>query len=160
VSVSAPFLAPSVQVGAWQVPPVHTPFVQSVAWAHSLPSAHGAQAPPPQSTSLSLPSTLPSAQVSTRQDPELHAPLAQSAFTVQVAPVAHGEQSPPQSIDVSEPSFTPSEQVAGRAGFRPPSGVEGPCPVESESSPDVVHAASRSPTITATKQRNEDMVSD
>jgi len=61
MACSVPFFTPSVHVGAWhesvQKRPVqeHTPLVQSAAAPHFFVSAHFAQVPPPQSTSVSLP---------------------------------------------------------------------------------------------------------
>ena len=63
LSVSVPFFIPSLHardpVGL-QRPPTHSPLVQSALALHTLPTAHGAQAGPPQSTSDSAPSMRPS----------------------------------------------------------------------------------------------------
>jgi hypothetical protein len=59
MSVSVPFLMPSVQVGAaTHTPPVQRALVQSVATAQCSPFGHGQQAGPPQSTSVSAPSRM------------------------------------------------------------------------------------------------------
>ena len=57
-SVSVPLRTPSLQVGAWQVwlAGLHTRLVQSDPKRQCLPTAHGGQVPPPQSTSVSIPS--------------------------------------------------------------------------------------------------------
>jgi hypothetical protein len=59
-AVSVPFFTPSrppVHFGTWQMPPVHTPLVQSPGTPHTLPSAHFFPWPthvvPPQSMSVS-----------------------------------------------------------------------------------------------------------
>ena len=45
---------PSLQAGAWQTPPTHTPETQSLPDPQALPSVHrGQPSLPPQSTSLS-----------------------------------------------------------------------------------------------------------
>jgi hypothetical protein len=65
-SVSAPFLIPSLQVGAGaaQKPAVQTALAtQSPAVAQAFPMAHRPQLPPPQSTSVSAPFLIPSEQV-------------------------------------------------------------------------------------------------
>jgi hypothetical protein len=54
VSVSVPFLVPSLQLLAWQKPPVHTAVWQSVFTEQCLPAAQSAAQLPPQSTSVSL----------------------------------------------------------------------------------------------------------
>src|SRR5690554_632885 len=51
-SVSLPLCTPSLQLGAWQMPFVHTLLWQSMAPKQPAPSGHAWQ-PPPQSTSVS-----------------------------------------------------------------------------------------------------------
>ena len=59
-SLSSWFLTLSLQVGAWQAPPLHTRLLQSLPTPQRLPVPQAAHTPPPQSTSLSLPSWTPS----------------------------------------------------------------------------------------------------
>jgi hypothetical protein len=54
-SVSVPFRAPSLQVGAWQTLPEQTEVTQSVPARQCLVTAHRPHAPPPQSMSVSAP---------------------------------------------------------------------------------------------------------
>jgi hypothetical protein len=61
-SVSPPFLAPSVHVACWHLPPVHTAVSQSVVCAQPSPGVQAGQAVPPQSASVSLPFFTVSAQ--------------------------------------------------------------------------------------------------
>src|SRR5580704_13239711 len=65
--VSVPFWIPSVQLGAWQTKPTHTPLSQSVASLQPPSVAQGTHAGPPQSTSVSEPSLTPSVQVRASQ---------------------------------------------------------------------------------------------
>jgi hypothetical protein len=74
-SVSISFWTPSVQVGAWHVPPLHTPSTQSAFTLQMRPSAHAAHVPPPQSVSVSLPSLTPS-----MHDDGTHLPLPSQAL--------------------------------------------------------------------------------
>jgi hypothetical protein len=111
-SVSAPLRTPSVQLGARQMPPAHTPLVQSALPTHCEPAAHGLQ-PPPQSTSVSAPFFTESEQLDALQSPPApQTRLAQSAFPVHISPSAHGAQVLPQSTSVSAPFCTPSVQLA------------------------------------------------
>jgi hypothetical protein len=104
---------------AWQLP-----VVQSASTTHALPSAHGAQASPPQSTSVSMPSFTQSWQLGEpgmigshivevgAQSPAVHVPLMQSASLLQcLARAQGGHASPPQSMSVSIPFLMPSAQV-------------------------------------------------
>src|SRR4051812_5811353 len=89
MSVSAPFLTPSVQLGTWHTPPPHRALAQSKGMEQALPLPHfcvGAQ-PPPQSTSVSVPFLMPSEHDGAWQDPVMHTALAQSEGCVQAAPV-------------------------------------------------------------------------
>jgi hypothetical protein len=54
-SVSIPFCTMSLHVGAWHIPPVHTPLAQSPAIRHIWPGAQSAMHEPPQSISVSVP---------------------------------------------------------------------------------------------------------
>jgi hypothetical protein len=133
-SVSLAFRTPSVQVGTWHTPPLHTWLEQSLGALQPAPSPQRIQegAGPPQSTSVSLPFSTPSAQFGTLQKPALQTPLGHSVPLVQVgwqmppehppiaqsvprkhaSPVAHpGQLPPPQSRAVSLPFLTPSVQV-------------------------------------------------
>jgi len=65
VSVSKPFLTPSVQIGDLHRPAKHTRELQSDELAQAFPSAHFPQVPPPQSTSVSAPFFMKSKQVAT-----------------------------------------------------------------------------------------------
>jgi hypothetical protein len=117
VSVSEPFLAPSLQVGAWQVAglPEQTLLVQSVETEQSLVSAHLAQVPPPQSTSVSVPFLTVSGQAAAWHffGVPLHTPLVQSVVAAHDSPVPQRAQvvAPPQSTPVSRPFFTTSLQL-------------------------------------------------
>jgi hypothetical protein len=63
VSVSAPFLMPSVQAGAWQtLLAEQNPVVQSSPLRQLLPMAQSLHVPPPQSVSVSAPFLTPSLQ--------------------------------------------------------------------------------------------------
>jgi len=69
-SPSPPFLIPSVQLGALQVPPApQTALTQSVAETQVLPVPHRPQGPP-QSTSDSPPFFTPSEQLAAVQTPD------------------------------------------------------------------------------------------
>jgi predicted component of type VI protein secretion system len=63
VSVSFPFLTPSVQVATVQMLPTQFPELQSACTRHALPAAHVEQVGPPQSVSVSFPFLTPSVQV-------------------------------------------------------------------------------------------------
>jgi hypothetical protein len=110
------FVVPAAQgAGAWQMPSVQTPLLQSVGCKHCSPSAQDGQAPPPQSTSVSLPSLMLSRQVAGEhvRGPGLHSVLMQSLLARQCLPSAQAvHQVPPQSVSVSSQFFTPSKQVA------------------------------------------------
>lgn len=93
-SLSNLFFTPSVQVGALQVPPVHTPDWQSVAVLHAWPVPQGQ--PPPQSTDVSSPFFTPSSHRGTAHFPAVHTPDSQSATVLQEKPLLHCIQSPPQ----------------------------------------------------------------
>jgi hypothetical protein len=69
MSVSLPFFALSVQVAAWQMPPVQTPEAQSPATVQALPSLQEAGQEPPQSVSVSVPFLTVSVQVGAWQSP-------------------------------------------------------------------------------------------
>src|SRR4051794_1109337 len=74
---------------------------------------HGAQAGPPQSTSLSAPFFSWSMQVAGTHWPAPQFRLRQSPPVAHAAPSPHLlAQLPPQSLSVSPPFFTPSEQDA------------------------------------------------
>jgi len=113
-SVSLPFLTESAQVGARQVPLVHTPLMQSEPDEQVTPSAHflvGAQ-PPPQSGPVSVPFLTASEQVGVWQKPPVQTALLQSAATVQRLPGTHfGQTLPPQSTSVSLPFLVKSVQL-------------------------------------------------
>jgi hypothetical protein len=115
MSVSTPFLTPSLQVGTWQTLPAQTPDEQPAALKHALPSAHTPQPelPPPQSTSASSPFLIPSKQLGTWQTSPVHTPDEQSPPKAQAEPLTHEppHAGPPQSMSVSPPFFTPSLQV-------------------------------------------------
>jgi hypothetical protein len=55
MSVSLPFFVPSLHVGLWHLPLVHTELVQSEPTPHVFPAAHFGHVPPPQLRSVSLP---------------------------------------------------------------------------------------------------------
>jgi hypothetical protein len=159
MSVSIPSFTQSAQEGLYgskgsqaeadvraaQTPARQLPVAQSASTSQVLPSAHGGQASPPQSTSVSIPSFTQSAQLGdpgvtgshvarvAAQRPLVHVPLAQSAPSLQALPSAHGGQaSPPQSTSVSVPFLTPSAHV-GCAGAPPVPAQAAP---EPEAPPD------------------------
>src|SRR6185295_18632299 len=82
--------------------------VQSVPFAHALPTAQPGQ-PPPQSTSVSAPFFTLSMQPGATHIPLVHTPLAQSIPVLQPFMPSHlPGQLPPQSTSVSSPFFAPS----------------------------------------------------
>jgi hypothetical protein len=91
---------------------VHTPLTQSLATAQALVSAHLAQVPPPQSTSVSRPFFTTSEQLASWQMLVMHTPVLQSAGLVHAEPGLHLGQLPPQSTSDSVPFFTVSLQLA------------------------------------------------
>jgi len=109
LSVSVPFITPSMQVGAWQVV-AQTPDEQSVAALHFFPTAHTGQGPP-QSTSVSVPLATLSVHVGSWQALPTHTPLWQSPALPQMAAVGHFAQEPPQSTSLSVPFRTRSLHV-------------------------------------------------
>jgi hypothetical protein len=95
-----------------------TPEVQSAGTAQERPFAHLLGQEPPQSTSVSVPFLKPSPQVGAAQSrvEGLQNPEVQSVDAAQPPPIPHvfpwaTQVAPPQSVPVSEPFFTPSEQV-------------------------------------------------
>ena len=121
-SVSSWFWTPSKQlthVSASQVL-----LTQSAPTRHDIPSPHGMQAPPPQSTSVSPPHRMPSLQLPAMQTKPEQQALTQSAGPRQGSPSSHGSHDPPQSMPVSSPLRTESSQavsptapaLAGAAG--------------------------------------------
>jgi hypothetical protein len=104
VSVSVPFLTPSVQVGAAQMAVVsQTPLAQSVSRMQPAPAAQREHVTPPQSMPVSLPFCVPSAQSGVVHNPPEQNRRTQSPPTPQPAPLGHPEQKPPQSTSVSVP---------------------------------------------------------
>ena len=104
---------PSVHEARSQRPRLHHAEMQSRSAIQSLPRLHGAQAGPPQSSSVSLPFSLPSRQsgASSAQRPPSQRPVWQSAGARHSAPAAHGAHEPPQSTPVSAPFLSPSVQL-------------------------------------------------
>jgi hypothetical protein len=100
-------------IGVQQVCASQTPPVQSLAPLQVLVSVQGGHAPPPQSMSLSVPFFTASPQVGLLHTLPLHTPLTQSLGPAQCRPSPHGLHGPPQSVSVSPPSFTMSEQPIG-----------------------------------------------
>ncbi len=115
VSVSLPSSWPSLH---WLevhsiVVPSQAPEVQSPPTLHFLPTTHPGQVPPPQSTSVSLPSSWWSSHWLAMQT----SVLASQAVDVQSLSILHflataqvGQVPPPQSVSVSLPFCTLSEQ--------------------------------------------------
>ena len=108
-SVSLPFFTPSLQVGAWQMPPVHTPLVQSPATAQPLPSAHSWARAAAAAVDVGLAAVLHAVGAAARrrrrrcrrrstQSLAARAGLRRCRSAAQVAP--------PQSTSVSAPFFT------------------------------------------------------
>jgi hypothetical protein len=94
---------------------VQTPLRQSVSPEQSLPAAHAEQTAPPQSTSVSSWFFTLSSQAAAWQvlGSPVHTPLMQSPAPLQVCPALHLGHEEPQSMSVSVPFFTPSEQLTG-----------------------------------------------
>ena len=67
-SVSSPLRALSVQLGAWQLPPLQTALEQSLEAVQDRPTAQGPQLPP-QSTSVSSPFCTASVQTGEESSP-------------------------------------------------------------------------------------------
>src|SRR5260221_1289419 len=113
MSVSAPFLMPSVQDAATHTPPLQTPETQSLPALQCLPTAQTGQVPPPQSMSVSAPFLMPSEQVAAAtHTPLLQPPETQSLATLHCWPRAQACQDPPpQSTSVSLPFLMPSVQL-------------------------------------------------
>ncbi len=103
----------SLQVGARQVPVVHTPLWQSAPVLQSLPVAHPVGQEPPQSVSVSLPFFTPSLQVGSWQVLPEHTALLQSLPSLQLRPGVQSVQEPPQSVSLSSPFSTLSVQLGG-----------------------------------------------
>jgi hypothetical protein len=105
-SASPWFFTRSEQLGAWQLPPLHTPLTQSVGSSHFFSSAQGPQRVPPQSTSVSPLFFTPSVHVASWHRPSMQLSFTQSLRDSQERPSAQGSQSmPPQSVSVSSASF-------------------------------------------------------
>jgi hypothetical protein len=106
VSVSVPFLTPSLQAAAWQTPLLHTLLVQSPPITQARVAPQGAHAPPPQSVSVSVPFLIASLHVAVMQARVVASQLrlTQSAGKRQFSKSSHGGQLvPPQSTSVSVP---------------------------------------------------------
>src|SRR5437867_4134914 len=99
ISVSPPFLIPSLQVGTAQLPPVQTPVAQSLAEEQIRPMPHLLQLPP-QSMSVSLPFLIPSVQPAGAHSPAPHTSDWQSVAPVQALPTGQRGQLPPQSVSL------------------------------------------------------------
>jgi hypothetical protein len=116
-SVSLPFLALSLQLGAWHVAgfPEQTPLVQSLDTEQRKSFAHLAQVLPPQSTSVSVPFFTVSGQAGAWHffGSPAHTLLEQSPASAHDSPVAQRVQrlAPPQSTSVSTPFLTTSLQL-------------------------------------------------
>ena len=107
-SVSFPFDTPSLHDGATHTRPRQAMLVQSLAFAHFLPSPHAIHTPP-QSTSVSCPFARPSLHVGAAHVLFEQTWLAQSLLLLQVTPLPHLGHGPPQSSPVSLPLRRPSE---------------------------------------------------
>jgi hypothetical protein len=91
--------------------PEQEPDVQSAAPAQSIPTPHLGHEEP-QSTSVSVPFLAESVQFGARQIPVRQTLEEQSVPVVQESPGLQGLQiPPPQSVEDSEPFFTPSLHV-------------------------------------------------
>src|SRR5688572_30752830 len=111
MSVSAPFLTTSVQLGTWQMFEMHTPLTQSPTTQQVLPLAQSEQVPPPQSTSVSAALRTMSVHSGAAHLLAVQTPFRQSVGPVQNWPVPHLPQLPPQSISISKPFLVPSKQL-------------------------------------------------
>ena len=122
MSGSLPSLKPFVQLTHTPIEPParkHTPDVQCpLAWQPS-PSRHCAHTDPPQSTSVSSPSCRPFTHDTHRKLVGSQIPDAQSLSSRHCIPSSHAfctvaHAAPPQSMSVSRPLCSPSEQsIAG-----------------------------------------------
>jgi hypothetical protein len=112
MSVSVPFLMPSVQLAARHEPPIHTPLSQSPAAVQLRPAAQRGQpeVAPPQSRSVSLPFFTKSAQSAVVHDVAMQTKLAQSPPPAHFLPGAQAGHEPPQFTSDSEPFLTASMQ--------------------------------------------------
>jgi hypothetical protein len=110
MSASLPFLMPSVQLGAWQRPPMQLALAQSAPRTQALPGPHAGQPEPvpPQSTSLSVPFFTVSAQVRATHRVAVQTRLPQSPPILHFLPVPQPAQGPPQSTSVSALFLTAS----------------------------------------------------
>jgi hypothetical protein len=122
IAVSKPFFTPSVQLGSRQIPPEHTPEVQSRPFEQPSVGAQAGHVPPPQSGPVSPPFRTPSWHVGV-----WHVPLAPQTPDWQSSPESHAFpspqplQTPPQSTSVSFASRALLRQVTGRQ--TPPSQI-------------------------------------
>jgi hypothetical protein len=109
MSVSAPFHAPSVQLGSQVlVTALHAPEAQSSPVRQPAPAWHFEGHPPPQSLPVSTPFFTPSEHegAAQRNTPFIlrHTPLVQSEALKQGLPAGQGaEQTGPQSTPASPP---------------------------------------------------------
>jgi hypothetical protein len=117
VPQSNPSVAHVAQPSQWPV--VQELLEQSVGAPHVLPGPHFAQ-DPPQSMSASLPLRTLSLQVAVWQMPPVHTPVVQSPAAPHFLPSPHfrvAAQDPPQSVSLSVPFFTPSEQLGAEQAW-------------------------------------------
>ena len=114
VSVSVPFLNPSMHVGAAHmfVIGLQKPLVQSLLPLHVCPLAQSPHVGPPQSTSVSMPFFFVSIHVGAAHVPPVHTWLMQSVPIMHILPSTHPPQVPPQSTSVSVPFFVMSPHCA------------------------------------------------
>src|SRR5439155_21014784 len=97
--------------------PPHDCSTQSVLVTQLAPTPHGAQSPPPQSTSVSLRFLTLSMQLPCAQTPSLQYAPMQSVSCRHAAPMPQcGHAPPPQSTSVSSPSCTWSSQDTAASG--------------------------------------------
>jgi hypothetical protein len=113
MSVSVPLRIPSVQLGAWQSPPMQFPLWQSTPIEHGLPGVHWMQPEDggPQSIAVSMPFLTLSVQVAMAQALPAQTRLEQSPAPLHRLPMGQPAQGPPQSTSLSALFLTLSMHV-------------------------------------------------
>ena len=119
IPISMPLATLSVHDGGWQLPPEHTPDMQSPLLAQLLPSAHiGQYAPDDGDVPSQWLADVPQYPNGLQHCPPLHtASLAEFQPHSKLGAVATGLFGAPQSTSVSSPFCTPSLQVGDEQMF-------------------------------------------
>ena len=110
MSVSAPFIFMSSQVGSTQVPAMQLSLAQSPSSTHAWPTSQPLQSGPPQSRSVSPPFKIMSSHAAGTQVTSQFFET-QSSGTLHMRSSAQGGHEPPQSRSLSSPFASPSSQV-------------------------------------------------